>query len=160
MLRVVSSAFGTGADWEQEFFDDMEKGWRPYFENLRLYLSNFPGQQVTSLTAHATIERPRDDVWAAIRRDLGAEAAGQSVAAHGIAGTVERIGTPPAMSELLIRALRAGAGLSPVRAHGPDEGPAMTIITGYLFSDDAPGYVERETPAWKAWLEGLAVPTS
>jgi uncharacterized protein YndB with AHSA1/START domain len=160
VLRVVTSAFGTGADWEQEFFDDMEKGWRPYFENLGLYLSNFPGQRVTSLTAHATIERPRDDVWAAMRRDLGAEAAGQSVAAHGIAGTVERIGTPPAMSELLIRLSEPVPGYLQFAVHGPDEGPAMTIVTGYLFSDDAPGYVERETPAWKAWLEGLAVPTS
>ena len=74
VLHVVTSAFGTGADWEQEFFDDMEKGWRPYFENLRLYLSNFPGQQVTSLTAHTTIERPRDEVWqrcAATRRRSG-----------------------------------------------------------------------------------------
>jgi hypothetical protein len=99
-------------------------------------------------------------VWAAIRRDLGAEAAGQSVAAHGIAGTVERIGTPPAMSELLIRLSEPVPGYLQFATHGPDEGPAMTFITGYLFSDDAPGYVERATPAWKAWLEGLAVPTS
>jgi uncharacterized protein YndB with AHSA1/START domain len=158
VLRVVTSAFGTGAQWEQEFFDDMATGWRPYFENLRLYLANFPGQQVTSLTAYATVERPRDDVWAAMRRELGADAAGQAVAAHGIAGTVERLGMPPASSDLLIRLSEPLPGYLQFAAHGPDEGPTMTFITGYLFSQDAPAYVDREQPTWKAWLEGLAVP--
>jgi hypothetical protein len=65
-----------------------------------------------------------------MRRDLGAEAAGQSVAAHGIAGTVERIGTPPAMSELLIRLSEPVPGYLQFATHGPDEGPAMTIIIG------------------------------
>jgi uncharacterized protein YndB with AHSA1/START domain len=51
VLRVVSSAFGTGADWEQEFFDEMEQGWPVFFDNLRLYLTHFPGQRVTPLEA-------------------------------------------------------------------------------------------------------------
>jgi hypothetical protein len=157
---VVSSAFGTGADWEREFFDDMEKGWRPYFENLRLYLTNFPGQRVTSLSAFATVERPRDDVWAAMRRDLGAEAVGQPVAARGIEGTIERIGSPPDPSGLLVRLSDPVPGYLGFAVHGPDAGPTMLFITGYLFSPDAPAYVEREAPAWQAWLEGLAVPAS
>jgi uncharacterized protein YndB with AHSA1/START domain len=41
VVRVVSSAFGTGADWEGEFFADMAKGWTPMFDHLRLYLTHF-----------------------------------------------------------------------------------------------------------------------
>ncbi len=31
------------------------------------------------------------------------------------------------------------------------------LPTGYLFSDEAGAFVEREAPGWKAWLESLAV---
>ena len=42
VVRVVSSALRHGADWEQEFFEEMEQGWMPFFEHLRLYLAQFP----------------------------------------------------------------------------------------------------------------------
>jgi uncharacterized protein YndB with AHSA1/START domain len=157
VLRVVSSAFGTGAEWEQEFFDDMEWGWRPYFEHLRLYVTNFPGQQVTPLTVLTTIERPRDELWAAMRRELGVEAVGQHLAARGIAGTIDRLGNPPEATGLLVRLTEPMPGYINFALHGPDAGPTMTFITGYFFSPDAAAYVEREEPVWKAWLEGLAV---
>ena len=87
VVRIVSSAFGTSEDWEQEFFDEMEKGWKPFFEHLRVYLTYFPGQAATSLAAEAD-------------------------------------------------------------------------VPGYLFSDGAAAYVEREQPGWTAWLEGLAAGTN
>lgn len=34
VLRVVSSAFGTGAEWEKEFFDEMIEGWIPMLDAL------------------------------------------------------------------------------------------------------------------------------
>jgi hypothetical protein len=33
------------------------------------------------------------------------------------------------------------------------------MLQGYLFSEGAQKYVEREGPAWKAWLESVVVPT-
>src|SRR4029450_12935259 len=54
VLRVVTSAFGTGADWEQEFFADMTKHWTPQFDNLRLYLSHFAGKRVVSMDIEAS----------------------------------------------------------------------------------------------------------
>jgi uncharacterized protein YndB with AHSA1/START domain len=157
VLRVVSSAFGTGADWEQEFFDDMEKEWRPYFENLRLYLTHFPGQKVTPLMVSATVEGPLDAVWSAVRKDLGVEAVGQEVSARGMVGIVERLGVAPEISALLLRLSEPVPGFLGLSAHGPAEGPVITFIVGYFFSDDAAAYVEREEPAWKSWIEGFAV---
>ncbi len=160
VLRVVSSSFGTGADWEQEFFHQMEQSWRPYFDNLRLYLTNFQGQQVTPLSVSATVAGPRDAVWSAMRRDLGVDDVGQAVAARGVVGQVERMSGPPKPSELLVRLSEPVPGYLAFSAHGPDGGPAITYISGYLFSEDAAAYVGREEPAWQAWLEGLAVPAS
>jgi hypothetical protein len=41
-------------------------------------------------------------------------------------------------------------------AFDKDDGTTMAAVQGWLFSDDAPAYVEREQGAWKAWLEGLS----
>lgn len=38
MIRVVSSAYGTGADWEQEFFTEMVQGWGALLDNLVTHL--------------------------------------------------------------------------------------------------------------------------
>ncbi len=84
VLRVVSSAFGTGADWEQEFFTEMEKGWRPFFDNLRLYLVEFPGQRVTSMSVDTQIAGSVDDVWSTVRRAFGANAVGDAIHANGL----------------------------------------------------------------------------
>ena len=54
VVRVTSSGFGIGADWEQEWWDTLGPGWMPFFDNLRLYLAHFPGQEATHLEVTAT----------------------------------------------------------------------------------------------------------
>lgn len=39
VIRVVSSAYGSGADWEQEFFDEMIEGWSVMLDNLAAHFS-------------------------------------------------------------------------------------------------------------------------
>jgi hypothetical protein len=34
LIRVVSSAYGSGADWENEFFAEMAAGWEAILDNL------------------------------------------------------------------------------------------------------------------------------
>ena len=158
VLRVVSSAFGVGADWEQEFFSEMEKGWTPFFENLQLYLANFPGQKVTSLSVDAQVPGPADAVWSSLRDSLGAQNVGQPVDARGLSAQVERLGADP--MELLLSLTEPVPGYLGMCAYDMGEGKTMARIEGYLFSDAAPAYVERERAAWKAWLAELAVPSS
>lgn len=157
VLRVVSSAFGTGADWEQEFFDEMEKGWSPFFENLRLYLTDFPGQQVTSMSVYADVPGPVDTVWSALRQALGATEVGKPVDARGLGGRVERIGGPPGMHELLLRVTDPVPGFLGFGVMDKGDGVSYAMLQGYLFSEEAPAFVEREQPAWEAWLQSLPV---
>ncbi len=82
VLRVVSSAFGTGADWEREFMDDAERYWQPQFENLRLYLTAFPGQQATIVESGAELGNSPAEVVTAMRDRLGATDVGVSVDVH------------------------------------------------------------------------------
>jgi uncharacterized protein YndB with AHSA1/START domain len=39
VLRVVSSAYGSGADWENEFFTEMVDGWSALLDNLATHLN-------------------------------------------------------------------------------------------------------------------------
>jgi uncharacterized protein YndB with AHSA1/START domain len=43
ILRLVQSAFESGADWENEFFDSMNYGWGFMLVNLRHYLERHAG---------------------------------------------------------------------------------------------------------------------
>jgi uncharacterized protein YndB with AHSA1/START domain len=152
VVRVVSSAFGTGADWEQDFLDDAKKHWLPFFDNLRLYLAQFAGQQVTTLEVSADVTGSARSVLAAVRDALGAGEVGKPVDIRGVTGHVERIGE----TGILVRVSDPVPGYLQFGAFDKGDGIAMAVLQGYLFSDDAASYVEREQPTWKAWLERLA----
>src|SRR6478736_1615162 len=71
IVRVTSSGFGTGAAWESEFWDDMGLNWMPFFDNLRLYLSHFPGQEATQLEVTASHPGDAEALWSTLRDALG-----------------------------------------------------------------------------------------
>lgn len=157
LLRVVTSAFGIGADWEREFFDDMVANWQPMFEHLRLYLTHFPGQTATTLEVGADVPGEPDAVWAALLADVGAERVGQDVAVRGLPAVVHHLEP----HRLLLRLTGDVPGLLVVMRWGADtngeEGATHLHLGGYLFGDEAPSYVERERDAWEQWLSSLQV---
>jgi uncharacterized protein YndB with AHSA1/START domain len=154
IVHVTSSGFGTGAAWESEFWDDLGPNWMPFFDNLRLYLSHFPGQEATQLEATASHPADVEVLWSTLRDalDLGGE--GATVDVRGATGTVERVGE----RQVLIRLTAPVVGMLNVFAFGEGEGKAMAGARAYLFSANATDYVRREEPAWRTWLEGLSVP--
>ena len=154
-VRVVSSAFGTGADWENEFWDELDTGWAPMLDNLRLYLTHFPGQRATSLWAGATFAAPPELAVATVRRALGVSAVGEPVSARGITGHVER----SIDRHFLLRVDGEAPGFLNFYSFGAEAGSGVHV-QGYLFTDAAPAYVEREQPAWQSWLEAVAAGVS
>lgn len=150
VVRVVSSAFGTGADWEQEFFEEMEKGWMPFFEHLRLYLTRFPGQTVTPLSVDASVPLTNAETRTAIRQSLGIEAVGQPFAERGLKGQV----LDTSEERILVELVDPLPGYLAFFAYG--DNPVMASVAGYLFSPDAAAYVASEREGWQEWLKGLA----
>jgi hypothetical protein len=142
VVRVVSSAFGTGADWEEEFWASMVEGWTPAFDLLRLYLEHFPGQTVTRLSADAAVDRPQDEVLAAMIDDLGSRGVTAEIVQRNALFASYRL-TAPVPGFLSLMA-------------ADNDGKTWAVVQGHLFSPDAAGYVEREQKAWQAWLDGLA----
>jgi uncharacterized protein YndB with AHSA1/START domain len=154
IVHVTSSGFGTGADWEAEFWDDMGANWMPYFDNLRLYLSHFPGQEATTLDATASLAADAEELWSALREDLGLASEGAAVEIRGAVGTVERLG----QRQSLVRLTGPVPGILNVYAFDHGGGQTTVGVRAYLFSADAAQYVQREEPQWREWLQGLAVP--
>jgi uncharacterized protein YndB with AHSA1/START domain len=152
VVRVVSSAFGTGADWEQEFFDTMREGWEPYFSHLELYLSEFAGQHAAVLEAGKEKQAPAGPVWQAMAADLGIpDQVGKPVDLRGMSGTVHRLGGGHA----LVRVTDPYPGYAAVWCGDSGPGRSYAEVHAYLFHPEAGNYVEREQPGWKAWLGGL-----
>ena len=152
VVRVVSSSFGTGADWENEFFGEMERMWMPFFERLRLYLAHFPGQQVTTLEASVSTGEA-GLLNAALRRALGASQPGDRVEVRGLTGEVVQVDEV----QLLVRLTGPVPGFVAFVVFGTSPTTAQAAIQGYLFGADAPAYVEREQQGWQEWLQSLGL---
>ncbi|KGH47216.1 ATPase [Modestobacter caceresii] len=154
VVRVTSSGFGTGAAWESEWWEDMGSSWRPFFDNLRLYLAHFPGQEATQLEAAAVHPGDAGALWSTLRDALGLGEEGATVEVRGATGTVERVGERQA----LVRLTAPVPGMLSVFTYGEGNGTALAGVRAYLFSADAADHVRREQPAWQAWLQELSVP--
>ena len=153
VVRVTTSGFGTGADWEAEFWEDMGSSWMPFFDNLRLYLAHFPGQEATPLEVTASHPGDAEALWSTLRHALGLGDEGATVQLHGATGTVERVGE----RQTLVRLTAPVPGMLNVFAYTEGDGQATAGVRAYLFSADAADYVRSEEPAWQAWLQELSV---
>ncbi len=153
VVRIVSSAFGTGADWEDELLDEMGRWWQPSFDLLRIYLDRFPGQRATRLEVSVDHERPGSQLRAAIDAALGAREVGQQIDAIGLAGRIVRLDErylhmtvdDPAPGYLALCAIETGDGVT------------SAVVNAWLFGDAAADVVEDREPAWRDWLKHLPV---
>jgi uncharacterized protein YndB with AHSA1/START domain len=152
VVRVVSSAFGTGADWENEFFEDLAKGWTPMFEHLRLYLADFAGQTATSMEANADGPGAPGDVMSGVQARLGIEAPGDKVQLHDATAEVRKVSA----EHILLRLTEPVPGYVALFAFRSSADVTTARLAGYLFADDAARYVADHQAGWQAWWSELA----
>lgn len=151
VLRIVSSAFGSGADWEREFMDDAVKYWQPQFENLRVYLTTFPGQRATVVESGAELSSDPADVLTAMCDRFGATTIGDSIDVHGIAGRVEKI----TALGVLVRYTEPECGFLNLMAYPNGESTAYALARVYLFGDRAAELAATQEAGWKEWFAEL-----
>lgn len=156
VVRVTASAFGTGADWEDEFIDEMATYYRPFFDLLRLYLERFPGQQATRREVRVEVTDGLEpaDVVPAAARSLGVSAPGEPVhgsGALGLSGTVLRVGRP----YLMVEADGPVPGYVSLMGQDREAGGATVELDAWLFGPDAAAFADQAEDGWRAWLAGL-----
>jgi uncharacterized protein YndB with AHSA1/START domain len=150
VVRLVSSGFGDGADWEK-MRDSNETGWRMCLRVLRLYLTHFRGQPSAHIQTFGTAAPPEDSAWAALRDALGVGDAreGDRIAVDQppFAGVVDYAGD----REWTLRLDEPAPGVGVVAVGGPAD-VVYTQVSASLFGDDAEAVAERERSAWQAWM--------
>jgi uncharacterized protein YndB with AHSA1/START domain len=156
VVRVTTSAFGTGAEWENEFIDDMESYIRPFFDLLRLYVERFPGQRAVQREVRVEIADGLEpaDVVPAAARSLGVAAPGEAFdesGGLGLSGTVIRVGSPYLMVEV-DAPVPGYLNLSGVPCDG---GGTMCELGAWLFGPDASEFADKAEDGWRSWLAGL-----
>jgi uncharacterized protein YndB with AHSA1/START domain len=156
VVRVTLSAFGTGADWENEFIDDVESYFRPMFDFLRLYVERFPGQHATRREVRVDVDDglAPEDVVPAAARSLRVAGPGEPVdeaGGLGLSGTVLRVEAP----YLMVEADEPVPGYVSVLGQPCDGGGVTLGLDAWLFGPDAPQFADKAEDGWRAWLAGL-----
>ncbi|MET0579361.1 MAG: SRPBCC domain-containing protein [Ilumatobacteraceae bacterium] len=151
VVRVVSSAYGTGADWEHEFWGEMETGWAPMLDNLRIYLTHFAGQRATGTTSTAPFTVTPVEAIERVRAALGVGTVGDHIDAAGVDGVVERT----IAQHFLVRIERPVPGLVSCFAHDAADG-AVVSLSAFLYGPAGPAAAERLRPQWQSLLVELA----
>jgi uncharacterized protein YndB with AHSA1/START domain len=153
VVRLVSSLFGGGADWEREL-ESMEEGWGGYLHNLRLYLTHFPGRPCSTIMMSGNTTSSQGQAWTGLTTalGLGEPAEGERVEsaadAPALSGVVERAGN----DWLTLRIDRPTAGIAMLGVYTWDERVSASFHA-YLFGNDASAVAAREEPAWRAWMD-------
>ena len=152
VVRVVNSGFGSGADWDRTM-ESTKAGWASVLNNLRLYLTHFPGLPSGSFAAGAIAPGTRDAVWEELTRATGLAAVEGERVASG-AGSPPLSGVVETAEErsLLVRTEEPGPGLAFVGAGGPGD-EVYVFVRAYIYGDDAAEIAARAGSDWQAWLD-------
>jgi hypothetical protein len=131
VVRLISGIHSGGAEWEDDIAGT-RSGWTLGLENLRLYLTHFAGQPVSSEWVLVTSPEPPERAWPALTDAFGITGAaeGDRVRLLDIDAVVER-----ALPDVTV--LRGEPGVIEVYAHPAGDGQSHLAVRAYLFGDGA-----------------------
>ena len=153
VVRMVMSGFGTGATWDDEI-GGMTEGMGVALENLRIYLTHFPGQQGVWARAFGTGPASLDERWAALAGALGLAPdapSGTRVtnASPELSGVVEQVLDLEYHRGVLLRLDGPAPGIAHALVFG-DRG--WTTFQACFYGDEAERVAARDEDAWHMWL--------
>ncbi|ANJ26068.1 SRPBCC family protein [Agromyces aureus] len=151
VLRIVSSGFLPGDDWEEEY-DAMLAGGRLYQHTLVEYLEHFTGRPGVAVTVSAPTG-DNDRRWAAMLADLGVDVSADGATVLGTTVTLTPTGLAPLTGVVDAvtpdtLGLRTADGL-----YRFFRGHWAAGVGHHLFAEaDAAAAADR----WQAWLDATA----
>ncbi len=157
LVRVVHSLFADSDDWDNQL-DGLEQGWPMYFRILRRYLEHFNGQPCSAMQFVGFSTDPEPQAWQKAGGELRLlnAAAEQKWSAPDalprMAGVVDTLGKGSHKNTVLLRLDTPAPGTAYVGAFSCG-GMVMVCISVYLYGDKAKPAVERDEPAWQAWID-------
>ena len=159
VVRMVHSLFTDKDDWDDEL-ESFEGGWPTFFEILRIYLAEYPGQPAAILSASASPTGGEADAWRAVVGGLGlagADLGEGRVAPPGaprLAGTVEQIQQNRRFRQVLLRVSEPGPGVAAIGTCVV-AGNVIVNISVYVYGEQSGAIVAAEQPGWTQWLRDV-----
>ena len=160
-VRMVHSLFASTDDWDDQL-EGAKEGWAGFLNNLRLYLTHFPGQHGAIMQVGTPVAMSEAEAWDALTAALGVQQAGQRwrapEGAPALTGTVEMMTREP--FDALLRLDAPAPGLAALGAFHYPGSPVMVGMNLYLYGDDAAAAVARLAPQWEAWFTATFPPSA
>lgn len=159
VVRMVHSLFTEKDDWDDEL-ESFEGGWPTFFEILRIYLADYPGQPAAILSVNAAPVGDEGDIWRALLGKLGLAGADlgdlreSQPDAPRLAGSVEQIQQNRRFRQVLLRVSEPGPGIAAIGTC-TRAGRVMVNVSIYTYGSAAGELVAVHKPKWQAWLSEL-----
>ena len=146
-------------DWDDEL-ESFETGWPGFFEVLRVYLNNFPGQSAAAV--HALVSRPGGDaeVWSRLTSALnlsGANVGDRCESPSGaprLGGTVARVHQDANAREVMLRLDAPCDGVAVIGSCAIGD-ESRGIASLFFYGGHAADTAAAEQRKWSTWLRGL-----
>lgn len=163
IVRIVQSLFASTDDWDNQ----LEAGaaaWPSFLRTLRIYLTHFRGQRSVQMKWVVPVAGTEAEAWDAATAALGLKGlkVGQRWTAPGGVGGAGGAGVPALSGvaeyytenpyDALLRIDKPGPGVAALGAFNCG-GSSMVALAFYMYGDQAPTTVARETPLWDAWFQ-------
>jgi uncharacterized protein YndB with AHSA1/START domain len=152
VVRLVNSGFGMGEEWDDDY-EGMSVGWRLFLDNLRLYLTHFPGQTARPVLPMAVVPGPNGVAWERLCAALGVspdlkagdrfETSGEGV--PPLAGLIDGAGRADAISQYRMVLDPPTRGTAFVAAEGKGD-QVMLSVWLYLYGP------QPVDDVWTPWL--------
>ena len=153
VVRVVSSGFGTGAEWD-DAIESMNQGWPIVLRHLKLYLEDFAGAPAASIMLGGPAPGPLDRAWASLTTELGLPASmavGDRVATSGDAPALGGVVEVGEVGNTLLRVDHPAPGAAIIGCYAVSD-PAVVMLRVFHYGEGAGEQVARDEPAWQAWM--------
>jgi uncharacterized protein YndB with AHSA1/START domain len=162
IVRIVQSLFASSDDWDNQL-EAAKHGLPGFLRTLRIYLTHFRGQRSALMQRVAPAAGTEAEAWETLTAALGVKgvSVGQRwTAPAGVpafSGVAEYVTESP--YDALLRLDKPGPGIAALGTFNMG-GQSMVALNFYLYGDQAPRTVARETPLWQAWFqERFPMPT-
>lgn len=159
VVRMTHSLFASTDDWDEQL-EGMERGWPPFFDVLRIYLTIHQGQSCASIRLAGSSTAGEEETWRELLSALGFSGGGggeppaytpqASSPLHGVDETRDVIFG----DRSLLALLKAPVPGTAVLCVGNWLGNVFVCVQLYYYGPGAGEVAAREEPQWRAWLDG------
>ena len=161
VVRVVHSHFADTDDWDDQL-GGTETGWPGFFSILKYYLAHYRGQRSAGMQALGMSSASVPETWTKLLRalDLSDAREGQKVKASAdgatLSGVVSEVipvhsAAKHEQAGMQIRLDAPAPGMLALGAHNCG-GPAMAMLSFYLYGDCADAVAKRDAATWQKWM--------